>query len=160
MRRSWLVALVILAVIWFIMGLVHPMKRHPVTPTTSTPSLAAPTTTATIAALPALSTAPTTEPSRAQIDAGQSPTGQQEAAQRAILASRPAFQHLPWTGAGIQVAVLGYATDGRAILAVSSSYGLARARAAYAGFLATYHDSGRGYVPQFYVGLGRPGSGA
>jgi hypothetical protein len=75
------------------------------------------------------------------------------------LTARPAFQHLPWSGQGIQIAVLGYTPDGQVVLAVSSSYGLAQAKRAYSAFLATYHDSGRGYVPEFYVGLGQPGSG-
>lgn len=164
-RALWVLgAVTVLAVVWFVVGALH--DHHPRATSTSTTTMTAPGAPDTSTAILAPSTigpssagaaaTTTTEPSPAQIDAGQGPTPQQEAIQRAVLAARPAFQHLPWSGDGIQIAVIGY-TQTRAVLAVSTSYDLAQAKAVYSAFLARYHDSGRGYVPQFHVGLGQPG---
>jgi len=95
----------------------------------------------------------TTTTGPAQINAQQEPTPDQEAAQAAALAARPAYQHLPYQGNGI-VATIAGDQSGQIVVDVISEHPLAAAQAGWASFLAAWGDPGSAYVVHFHPNVG------
>jgi hypothetical protein len=62
---------------------------------------------------------------------------------------RPAFQHLPYIGEGIDVEFVGAAPDGRIRLRIVYEGPRRAAQAAYQRFLAYWRDSGQGYAVRY-----------
>ena len=123
-----------------------PSPQGPGNPTSTmaVPTSPSPTVTTPISVVPTPRTTPPV--------ASQKPPGGS-----AFAPGDPAYQHIPFTGMGLQISLSSVEADGRMGLYVySDSLTVPQMQAAYPGFLALYHDSGSGYVPAFVSALGRP----
>lgn len=75
--------------------------------------------------------------------------GPQSSIIAARIKARPALQHIPWSGNGIHVNLWNTFGNKDALLVWSTTLDMAQVQARYKAFLASYHDSGAGYLPAF-----------
>lgn len=83
----------------------------------------------------------------------QAPTPGKESTEQSVVASRPAYQHLPYAGMGIVATVVGY--DGTRIMVdVVSSESLAATKTTWQAFLTRWGDTGAAYKVNFVANAG------
>jgi len=142
-RWVWLVIGLVVAIVVVVFVRPPAPKQSSIT----TPSTHAITTPAT-----QTPTTPTTSPTTTSPEATPAQIAAQTPPTFTGINTYPAYQHMPYTGSGIAVSVLGTTPDGKIkVYVYSDILTLTQTKAAYHGFLSLYNDPGTKYATTFAI---------